>query len=125
MYDLAQDQGLPQEIRWILRTQSELVILLGVVVGFVAGHLAALSVLIGGGCSIVANFAAAWRSMCKTTSPEKAWQAQVRGEAVKMAVTLLMLAGVFRVMPDVRVGALFAGYISTFLIYWVVLLKRT
>ncbi|MDP2751981.1 MAG: ATP synthase subunit I [Rhodocyclaceae bacterium] len=125
MYDLAPDQGLPHEIRWILRTQIQLVALLGAVAWFVVDNLAAVSVLMGGGCAIVANGAAAWRAMCRTTSPKKAWQAQVRGESVKMVVTLLMLAGVFRAMPEVKAGALFVGYISTFIIYWLVLLKRT
>jgi len=125
MYELAQNQGLPREIRWILRTQSELVMLLSGGAWFVADPHAAISVLVGGGCGVVANGAAAWRAMGRTTSPEKAWQAQVRGEAVKMGVTLAMLAGVFRAMPEVNAGALFVGYISTFVIYWAALLKRT
>jgi len=87
---------------------------------------AAVSVLIGGSIGIIANLGYALRAlrMSSNTDPVKAYQAQAAGEGFKFLLTLVGFALVFLGYKGVAVLPLFLGYASTFVIYWMALLKQ-
>ena len=87
---------------------------------------AAVSVLIGGSIGIIANLGYALRAMRMSSGadPVKAYQAQAAGEGFKFLLTLVGFALVFLGYKEVAVLPLFLGYASTFVIYWMALLKQ-
>ncbi|HEY5764175.1 MAG TPA: ATP synthase subunit I [Rhodocyclaceae bacterium] len=104
-------------------------LLVGVVValiaGWDAGFHAALSALIGAGIGVGAGLAYAWRAVRPVHGdPKKAFQAQVLGEAYKIAVTLILFGAVFLNYREVAVLPLFSAYALTFVVYWMALLKQ-
>lgn len=114
------------QVSWILSRQAALTIALATIAIFFVGANAALSVLIGGSIGIIANLGYVLRAlrMNPGTDPVKSYRAQAAGEGFKFALTLAGFALVFIGYKGVAVLPLFLGYASTFVIYWMALLKN-
>ena len=113
-------------VSWILSRQAALTMGLAVLAAALVSVNAAVSVLIGGSIGIIANLGYALRAlrMSSNTDPVKAYRAQSAGERFKFLLTLIGFALVFLGYKDVAVLPLFLGYASTFVIYWMALLKQ-
>ena len=114
------------QVSWILSRQAALAVTLAVIVGVAIDVNAAVSVLIGGSIGFVANLGSVLRAMRMSVSsdPVKVYRAQAAGERLKFVLTLGGFALVFLQYKEVAVLPLFLGYTSTFVIYWLALLKR-
>lgn len=100
-------------------------VVVALIAGWNAGFHAALSALIGAGIGAGAGLAYAWRAVRPVHGdPKKAFQAQVLGEAYKIAVTLILFGAVFLKYREVAVLPLFSAYALTFAVYWMALLKQ-
>lgn len=88
----------------------------------VAGSNAALSALMGGGISTVASLVMALLAFGRKTdqNAQRAVRAFYVGEAFKLALVIVLFIVVLRSMK-VSPGAMFAGYLATFFVYWVAL----
>ncbi|MDP2811188.1 MAG: ATP synthase subunit I [Rhodocyclaceae bacterium] len=128
MNSLESTQGLPPQVRWILSRQAGFAAALATGAWAWVDGNAAVSVLAGGACGILANLAYAWRATCNVRlagvgAPVSAFRAQAAGEAYKFAATLALFALIFVFYKKVAPLPLFLGYISTFAIFWMALLK--
>ena len=114
------------QVSWILSRQAALAVTLAVIVGVAIDVNAAVSVLIGGSIGLVANFGYVLRAMRLGAGddPVKVYRAQAAGERLKFGLTLAGFALVFLQYKEVAVLPLFLGYTSTFVIYWLALLRR-
>lgn len=113
------------QVRWILSRQLALGIGVALATWMLGGANEAVSALIGGGVGVAATFAYVWRALRPgVVEPLKAYRAQAAGEAYKFAATLLLFALVFIEYKSVVAWPLLLGYASTFVIYWVALLKK-
>lgn len=114
------------QVSWILSRQAALAIILAAVAWGFTDANAAISVLIGGSIGVIANFGYVLRAMRMTsgTDPVKAYRAQAAGEGFKFLLTLIGFALVFMKYKEVAVLPLFLGYASTFVIFWMALLKK-
>ncbi len=114
------------QVSWILSRQAALAIILAVAAGLFVNVNAAVSVLIGGSIGVIANLGYVLRAMRMSSGadPVKAYQAQAAGEGFKFLLTLVGFALVFLGYKGVAVLPLFLGYASTFVIYWMALLKQ-
>ena len=114
------------QVSWILSRQAALAITLAIAAGLIANANAAVSVLIGGSIGLVANFGYVLRAMRLGAGddPVKVYRAQAAGERLKFGLTLTKFALVFLQYKEVAVLPLFLGYTSTFVIYWLALLRR-
>lgn len=122
-------QSLHPQIRWILGRQAGLAAALAAGAWVLAGGNAAVSALAGGACGVLANLAYAWRAarnvlLAGAGAPVSAFRAQMAGEAYKFATTLALFALIFVFYKKVAPLPLFLGYMSTFAIYWVALVKQ-
>ena len=117
---------LHPHVSWILSRQAALVMLLAIIVWAFANGNAAVSTLIGGSIGIIANLGYVLRAMRMTTGddPIRLYQAQSAGEGLKFALTFAGFALVFWGYKEVSPLPLFLGYASTFVIFWVALLKQ-
>ena len=90
----------------------------------IAGRLAGVSALIGGGISTLASLAMTALSFRKSSAANG--QLAVRGfyvgEAVKLALVVVLFIVVFRTMK-VAPLPMFAAYMGTFLAYWIALAR--
>ena len=88
----------------------------------IGGQLAAVSALIGGGISTAASLAMAALSFggSAATDPQRAIRAFYVGEAVKLALVVVLFVVVLKVMR-VAPLALFAAFMATFFVYWIAL----
>ena len=106
--------------------QGAVTIVVALVSYAIAGRLAALSALIGGGISTLASLAMAALAFRESAgaSPQHAVRAFFVGEAVKVAVVVVLFVVVLR---NVKVSplAMFAAYMATFLVFWVALAKAS
>ncbi|HEX6735447.1 MAG TPA: ATP synthase subunit I [Azonexus sp.] len=114
------------QVSWILSRQAALTIVLAIVAGLFVDANAAVSVLIGGSIGLIANLGYVLRAlrMSSGSDPIKVYRAQAAGEGFKFVLTLAGFALVFLEYKDVAVLPLFLGYTSTFVIYWMALLKQ-
>ena len=114
------------QVSWVLSRQAVLVVTLALVVGVLVNVNAAVSVLIGGSIGLIANLGYVLRAlrMSVGSDPVKVYRAQAAGERLKFVLTLGGFALVFLQYKEVAVLPLFLGYTSTFVIYWLALLKR-
>ena len=114
------------QVSWILSRQAALAIILAVAAGLFVNVNAAVSVLIGGSIGLIANLGYVLRAMRMSSGadPVKAYQAQAAGEGFKFLLTLVGFALVFLGDKGVAGPAPFLGYASTFVIYWMALLKQ-
>ena len=87
-----------------------------------AGGLAAISALLGGGIGTLASLAMALLAFRKgaAADPQLAMRGFYVGEAVKVAVVIVLFALVLRTLK-VSPLAMFAAYVATFFVYWVAL----
>jgi len=117
---------LHPHVSWILSRQAALAIILAVVAWVFASTNAGVSTLIGGSIGIIANLGYVLRAMRMTTGddPLRLYQAQSAGEGLKYALTFAGFALVFWGYKEVSALPLFLGYASTFVIFWVALLKQ-
>lgn len=113
-------------IRWVLLWQLGATVLVAVLSAWWGSAFhAAVSALIGGGVGIASSAAYAWRAMRRGGGePRRAFQAQLIGEAYKLAVTILLFALTFSMYRDLVAIPLFLAYISTFVVYWAALLNK-
>lgn len=88
----------------------------------IGGPLAAVSALIGGGISTAASLAMAALSFSGSaaTDPQRAIRAFYVGEAVKLALVVVLFVVVLKLMK-VAPLALFAAFMATFFVYWIAL----
>jgi ATP synthase protein I len=88
----------------------------------IGGQLAAVSALIGGGISTAASLAMAALSFSGSaaTDPQRAIRAFYVGEAVKLALVVVLFVVVLKLMK-VAPLALFAAFMATFFVYWIAL----
>ena len=102
--------------------QGAVTIVVALVSYAIAGRLAALSALIGGGISTLASLVMAAMSF-RQSSLANAYSA-VRGfyvgEAAKLATVVVLFVLVLRTLK-VSPLAMFAAYVATFFVYWVAL----
>ena len=114
------------QVSWILSRQAALAIILALAAGMILDVNAGVSVLIGGSIGFVANLGYVLRAlrMSAGSDPVKVYRAQAAGERLKFVLTLVGFALVFLQYKKVAVLPLFLGYTSTFVIYWLALLKR-
>jgi ATP synthase protein I len=117
---------LHPQVSWVLSRQAALAVGLALVVGVLFDVNAAFSVVSGGLIGLVANLGYVLRAMRMSSGvdPVKVYKAQAAGERLKFVLTLVGFALVFLQYKEVAVLALFLGYTSTFVIYWLALLKR-
>jgi len=117
---------LHPQVSWILSRQAILTIILAIAAALFVSANAAVSLLIGGSIGIVANLGYVLRAlrMNSGADPVKAYRAQAAGEGFKFLLTLVGFALVFLGYKGVAVLPLFLGYASTFVIYWMALLKH-
>lgn len=117
---------MPEQVVWILSRQAALTIVLGAIAWGVVDARSAASVLIGGSIGVIANLGYVLRAMRLTSGsdPVKLYRAQAAGEGFKFLLTLAGFALVFLGYREVAVLPLFLGYASTFVIYWLALLKQ-
>ena len=88
-----------------------------------AGLQAAQSALLGGGISTLASLGMALVAFGRgSVSAQRAVTAFYVGEAVKLAVMVVLFVVVLKVMK-VSPLPLFAAYMATFLVYWIVLAR--
>ncbi len=89
---------------------------------WIAGGLAAMSALIGGGISTLASFAMALLAFRKGSSADamSAVRGFFVGEAAKLATVIVLFIVVLRTLK-VSPLAMFAAYVATFFVYWVAL----
>lgn len=114
------------QVSWILKRQAALTIILAMAAWGFVGANAAVSVVIGGSIGVIANLGYVLRAlrMTSATDPVKAYRAQAAGEGFKFLLTLAGFALVFLGYKEVAVLPLFLGYTSTFVIFWMALLKN-
>ena len=87
-----------------------------------AGRLAAVSALLGGGISTLASLVMAALSFRRSSlaNPQSAVRGFYVGEAAKLATVVVLFIVVLRTMK-VSPLAMFAAYMATFFVYWVAL----
>ncbi len=114
------------QVSWILSRQAALTIVLAAGAGLFVDANAAVSVLIGGSIGFIANLGYVLRAMRmgSASDPVKVYRAQAAGEGFKFLLTLAGFALVFWGYKEVAALPLFLGYTSTFVIYWMALLKQ-
>ena len=86
-----------------------------------AGRLAAVSALAGGGIATVGSLAMAAAVFGGGGGAQRALTRFYLGEALKLAVVVVLFVVVLKVMR-VAPLAMFAGFAATFLVYWNALL---
>jgi len=121
---------LHPQVRWIIGWQVALTLMVASVAAMWGSANAALSAIAGGSIGVVANLLYVWRAMrlsavdADKPDPMRAYRGQAAGEAVKFAATLGGFAFVFVSYRSVEPIPLFAGYASTFVIFWLALIRR-
>jgi ATP synthase protein I len=102
--------------------QAAVTVIAALLGGAIGGRNAALSALLGGGISTIASLAMALLSFGRQAgaSAQRALRALLTGEAVKIAIVVVLFVAVLRTL-SVSPGAMFAGYVATFFVYWIAL----
>jgi ATP synthase protein I len=102
--------------------QGAVTIVVALVSLFVAGRLAAVSALAGGGISTLASLVMAALSFRRSSlaNPQSAVRGFYVGEAAKLATVVVLFIVILRTMK-VSPLAMFAAYVATFFVYWVAL----
>lgn len=109
---------LRRPVLTVLKWQLLATMALMLVSAFVSGRHGALSALAGGAISITAGIAAALvASLGSARSPASVLLGALRGEAVKIAVALLLLWLVLTYYGEAVVGALIGSFVVTLLIF--------
>jgi F0F1-type ATP synthase assembly protein I len=102
---------------------GQAVITLGVALAAyaIAGSLAARSAAIGGGISTTATLILVVLAFRRAAAdPRRVARDFFVGEAAKVAVMITLFAVVLKFV-NISAGALFAGFVATFFVYWLAL----
>jgi ATP synthase protein I len=104
--------------------QAAVTLLAGLCAWQLSGRLASASALLGGGIATVGSLAMAGLvfGSAAGTSPQRVLSMFYVGEALKLAVVVVLFVVVLKVMT-VTPLAMFAGFAATFLVYWIALLS--
>lgn len=89
-----------------------------------SGARAAASALIGGGIGAAASLAMVmimFRRM-SGADPKSVLRSAYRGEAVKLALTVLLIVAALKLV-ELAVLPFFVAYTATFVVYWIALVK--
>jgi ATP synthase protein I len=88
----------------------------------IAGSRAAQSAAIGGGISTIASLAMVALAFRRSSGGDAhlAARAFYVGEAAKLAIVIVLFVLVLKYVR-ISAGALFAGYVATFFVYWIAL----
>jgi ATP synthase protein I len=109
---------LRKPVLTVLKWQLLATLALVLVSAFAAGRHGAVSALAGGAISITAGIAAALvASFGSAQTPASALLSALRGEAVKIAVALLLLWLALTHYGEAVVGALIGSFVVTLLIF--------
>ena len=109
---------LRKPVLTVLKWQLLATLALVLVSAFFSGRHGAVSALTGGAISITAGVVAALvASIGSARSPASALMAALRGEAVKLALALLLLWLVLTTYSEAVVAALLASFVVTLLIF--------
>jgi ATP synthase protein I len=102
--------------------QAAMTLVVALVSFAMAGRLAALSALLGGGISTLASLAMVLLAFRKSASANamSAVTGFFAGEAAKLATVIVLFIVVLRTMK-VSPLAMFAAYVATFFVYWLAL----
>ena len=102
--------------------QGAVTVVVALVSYLIAGRLAALSALAGGGISTLASLVMAALSFRRSSlgDPHSAVRGFYVGEAAKLATVVVLFVVVLRTLK-VSPLAMFAAYVATFFVYWVAL----
>ena len=104
--------------------QAAIAAALALLCAALSSQAAAVAVLAGGGIGVAASFtqvAASFRARAVGNAAAIA-RGFYRGEALKVAVTVILFVIALRARRFVP-GALFAGYVATFVAYWLALAR--
>lgn len=109
---------LRKPVLTVLKWQLLATLALVLVSAFLSGRHGAVSALTGGAISIAAGVVAALvASLGSAHSPAGVLMAALRGEAVKLALALLLLWLVLTTYSEAVVAALLASFVVTLLIF--------
>ena len=102
--------------------QGAVTVVVAIVSFVMAGRLAAVSALIGGGISTLASLVMAALSFRRSSlaNPHSAVRGFYVGEAAKLATVVVLFIVVLRTLK-VSPLAMFAAFMATFFVYWVAL----
>ncbi len=102
--------------------QGAVTVVVAIVSFMMAGRLAAVSALIGGGISTLASLVMAALSFRRSSlaNPHSAVRGFYVGEAAKLATVVVLFIVVLRTLK-VSPLAMFAAFMATFFVYWVAL----
>jgi ATP synthase protein I len=104
--------------------QVAISVVVALICAAVSGAPAGLAALVGGGIGVAASIVQVAASFRRTAANAPAAIARgfYRGEALKIAVTVLLFIVALR-RRNLPPGPLFAGYVATFAAYWVALAR--
>lgn len=104
--------------------QAAVTLLAGLCAWQLSGRLAAVSALIGGGIATLGSLAMAGLVFggAAGASPQRVLSMFYVGEALKLAVVVVLFVVILKVMT-VAPLAMFAAFAATFLVYWIALLS--
>lgn len=107
----------------IVGLQVALASLVAVLFLAVDGLSAARSAALGGAIAVVPGAFYAWRVIrSRSVAPGALLRAHYAAELGKLALTFLLFGATFAWAREVSVGALFAAYIATIMVYWAALM---
>ena len=104
----------------IVAWQAVITVVVALMSWAIAGTLAAVSAVVGGGISTLASFAMAVLAFRTSATAMSAVRGFFVGEAAKLATVVVLFAVVLRTMK-VSPLAMFAAYVATFFVYWLAL----
>jgi F0F1-type ATP synthase assembly protein I len=116
-----------REVLLIIAAQAAVTGVLALICWLIFGDLAAQSALIGGGIGTLGSLVQACFSMRRLPAgadPQLLLGGLYRGEAMKVAVTVLAFVWVLRGMR-VAPAELFCVYAATFVVYWLALARTS
>jgi len=87
-----------------------------------SGAHASFSALTGGGIGAAASLAMIFAMFADSSDPKRMLSRFFRGEATKLGLTVLLFALAFK-LGQFAALPLLAGYVATFVVYWIALLK--
>ena len=108
----------------LVLVQAALAGVVAVLCAAFSGGASALSALVGGGIGVAATLvqvASSFRAGAGS-EPQAIARGFYRGEALKMAVTVLLFVAALRAHRFAP-GAMFGGYVATFVAFWIALAR--
>lgn len=110
-------------VRRIILVQLAASIVIGLVMLWFQGVMAAVSAFVGGAIGFTTSLIYAWKMLAPPGSEiKKLIHAHYKAEAYKLAFTILLFSFVFTQFKEVAALPLFAGYAVAIAVYWVALI---